>query len=100
MAMSTDTPTAASPAADETTESFEEILRRLKQVVERLEGGELALEDALRSFEDGVRLTRQGTAILDAAERRVEMLVGNRLEPFPDPPGGSPGAGDPRSRGK
>lgn len=56
-------------------ESFDVILRELHTIVERLEGEDLALEDSLQAFERGVGLSRRGQAILDAAERRVEMLL-------------------------
>jgi exodeoxyribonuclease VII small subunit len=57
-------------------ERFEEILARLRALVERLEGGNLALEESLRAFEDGMELCRRGTAILDGAEKKVELLLG------------------------
>jgi exodeoxyribonuclease VII small subunit len=57
--------------------SFEQILSRLTQVVERLEGGELPLEESLAVFEEGIRLSRMGAQRLDAAERRVEELLGD-----------------------
>jgi exodeoxyribonuclease VII small subunit len=56
--------------------SFETSLRRLGEIVERLEGGELPLEESLRLFEEGVRLARTSQARLDAAEKRVEELLG------------------------
>jgi exodeoxyribonuclease VII small subunit len=55
--------------------TFEEALSQLEAVVARLEGGELALEDALRAFEDGARLARQCAARLEDAERRVHLLI-------------------------
>jgi exodeoxyribonuclease VII small subunit len=67
-------------------ERFEEILTRLRGLVERLEGGNLPLEESLRAFEDGMDLCRRGTAILDGAEKKVETLLGNaaapRIAPF------------------
>ena len=50
-----------------------------------LEAGDLPLETALRRFEDGVRLARQGGQLLDAVEQRVEMLLEGRegTAPFP-----------------
>jgi exodeoxyribonuclease VII small subunit len=54
---------------------FEEILTRLGSVVDKLEAGELPLEDSLLLFEEGVRLSRLGAARLDEAERRVERLL-------------------------
>lgn len=54
---------------------FEEILTRLGTVVERLESGEMPLEESLALFEEGVQLSRLGAARLDEAERRVERLL-------------------------
>jgi exodeoxyribonuclease VII small subunit len=59
---------ASSPA-------FEEILSRLNTVVEKLEAGDMTLEDSLALFEEGVRLSRLGSVRLDEAERRVERLL-------------------------
>lgn len=60
---------------DASSPAFEEILSRLSTVVERLESGELPLEESLTLFEEGVRLSRFGSARLDEAERRVERLL-------------------------
>ncbi|MGB0678780.1 MAG: exodeoxyribonuclease VII small subunit [Polyangiales bacterium] len=54
---------------------FENVMQRLESVVERLETGELSLEDSLSSFEEGIRLSRQCAARLDAAEQRIERLL-------------------------
>jgi exodeoxyribonuclease VII small subunit len=55
--------------------TFEEALSQLEGVVGRLEAGDLPLEDALRAFEEGVRLTRLCAARLEDAERRVHLLT-------------------------
>ncbi len=55
--------------------SFEEILKRLEEVVQKLEQGDLPLEKSLAIFEEGVRLSHLGTTRLDEAERRVEQLL-------------------------
>ncbi len=55
---------------------FEDSVRRLAQIVESLEHGELPLEQSLKLFEEGVRLARASQAELDRAERRVEQLLG------------------------
>ena len=71
-------------------ERFEEILLRLRGLVERLEGGNLPLEESLRAFEEGMDLCRRGTAILDGAEKKVETLLGGsspRIVPFESPEG-------------
>jgi exodeoxyribonuclease VII small subunit len=55
--------------------SFEASLHRLTEVVEKLESGELGLEESLALFEEGVGLARAAQQRLDAAEKRVEELV-------------------------
>lgn len=55
--------------------SFEASLERLHQIVERLESGELDLEDSLQLFEEGVRLSRASQARLNSAEKRIEELL-------------------------
>ncbi len=63
------------PASPPAPERFDEILDRLRKLVERLESGNLSLEDGLRCFEDGMDLCRRGAGILDGAEKRVETLM-------------------------
>jgi exodeoxyribonuclease VII small subunit len=55
--------------------SFEAALEALEAIVDRLEGGDLSLEDALAAFERGVELSRRCAKQLEAAERRVEILA-------------------------
>ncbi len=54
---------------------FDQVLAQLKSIVEKLETGNLSLEQSLAAFEEGVRLSRTGGQILDKAEKRVEILV-------------------------
>ena len=54
---------------------FEQALAELENLVEQLEGGELALEKSLAAFERGVALTRRCQSALQAAEQKVEILV-------------------------
>jgi exodeoxyribonuclease VII small subunit len=60
--------------------SFEGALDQLEQTVARLEGGEMPLEEALELFEAGVELSRQCNQTLEAAERRIEILVADRAD--------------------
>ena len=55
--------------------TFEEALSQLETLVARLEAGDLPLEEALRAFEEGVRLTRVCAERLEDAERRVHLLT-------------------------
>ncbi len=54
---------------------FEQSLADLQQLVERLEGGELSLEDSLTAFEQGIRLTRDCQSALAQAEQKVQVLL-------------------------
>jgi len=67
-------PTSPHSISSETLD-FESALERLEELVERLEGGDLQLEEALAAFEEGVRLTRHCASRLADAERRIEELV-------------------------
>ena len=55
--------------------SFEEKLSSLETVVERLERGELSLDDSVRLFEQGVLLSNACKAELEKAEGRIQVLV-------------------------
>jgi len=55
--------------------SFEQALAQLEAIVDRLEEGDLELEQALADFEQGVKLTRRCAGELANAERRIEILV-------------------------
>ncbi|MCC5859454.1 MAG: exodeoxyribonuclease VII small subunit [Ectothiorhodospiraceae bacterium] len=69
---------------------FEQALKELEGLVERLEQGELTLEESLKSFERGIELTRRCQQALQAAEQKVEILTSKdgdaRVEPFPAEP--------------
>jgi exodeoxyribonuclease VII small subunit len=68
---------------------FDQILARLREVVMRLESGELSLEQSLMIYEEGVQLARRGQQLLASAEKRVEILVsasgGLEIVPFDEP---------------
>jgi exodeoxyribonuclease VII small subunit len=55
--------------------SFEERLTALESVVERLERGELSLDDSVRLFEEGVKLSEACKKELETAEGRIQVLV-------------------------
>lgn len=56
-------------------QSFEEDMKRLQKIVEELSSGKLALEESLKKYEEGVRLTRSCSATLNEAQRKVELLM-------------------------
>ncbi|HBO84636.1 MAG: exodeoxyribonuclease VII small subunit [Deltaproteobacteria bacterium GWC2_42_11] len=66
---------------------FEEALKKLEAIVNKLERGDLALEESLKAFEEGVKLSRVCTRLLDDAEKKVEILMKDKdgrvkAEPF------------------
>jgi len=67
--------TSRAPAESAGELSFEGALEKLEGIVDRLEAGELPLEEALAAFEEGVALSRRCAGQLEAAERRIEVLV-------------------------
>ena len=54
---------------------FEKNLGRLEEIVHKLEDGELALEESLKLFEEGVKISRQCNEKLTEAEKRVKLLL-------------------------
>ena len=69
--------------------NFEKSLAELEALVERMEAGELSLEESLKAFEAGVRLTQQCQQALTQAQQRVQLLSVQdgevRVTPFTDP---------------
>ncbi|WP_407332408.1 exodeoxyribonuclease VII small subunit [Enterovibrio sp. 27052020O] len=68
--------------------TFEETLKELDTIVNGLENGDLPLDTALKQFERGISLARQGQKTLSDAEQRVEILLAQDdnapLETFED----------------
>lgn len=56
-------------------QTFESSLGDLEKIVRKLEDGDLSLEESLKLFEDGVRLSRECQERLTQAERRIEILL-------------------------
>jgi len=68
-------------------EKFETSLKKLEDVVHKLEGGSLTLDDSIKAFEEGVKHAAFCSKKLDEAERKVEILIKQRdgsfrKEPF------------------
>jgi exodeoxyribonuclease VII small subunit len=67
---------------------FEQSLTELEALVAKLEQGDVPLEDALKTFERGVALTRQCQTALRTAQQKVEVLLARNgeetVEPFSD----------------
>jgi exodeoxyribonuclease VII small subunit len=76
------------PAKTEPLPDFEQSLTELEALVARLEQGDVPLEEALKTFERGVALTRQCQTALRTAQQKVEVLLSRNGEeeiaPFVD----------------
>lgn len=59
----------------EKKQTFESSLKELEKIVRDLEEGDLSLEESLKLFEDGVKLSRECQERLNQAERRIEILL-------------------------
>lgn len=67
---------------------FESSLQTLEQLVAKMEAGDLSLEESLKAFEDGIKLTRECQQALQNAEQKVQVLMQKNGEviqaPLPD----------------
>lgn len=54
---------------------FEDALKGLEDIVERLENGDLALDETLSEYENGIKLYKQCVALLENAEKKIQILV-------------------------
>jgi exodeoxyribonuclease VII small subunit len=75
--------------SDKKEEKFEDALERLQGLVRELEGGDCALEDSIKKFEEGMALARSCQERLTQAEQKIEILLkadqnGVRTETFAD----------------
>jgi exodeoxyribonuclease VII small subunit len=74
--------------AKEKNMSFEESVARLEQIVQAIESGEVGIEESLAKYEQGMELVKRCRAILDRAEKRMEVLNqtagGLQAEPLAD----------------
>ncbi len=70
-------------------EKFEDALNKLEKIVSKLEEGDIPLEESLKRFEEGIRLSRFCNQKLDEAEKKVEILLKGKngiLKPHPFEP--------------
>ena len=56
---------------------FEEAFKRLEQIVGNLESGDLSLEESMKLFEEGIRLTEACKSRLEDAEQKIQLLLKN-----------------------
>lgn len=62
-------------SANKKTFQLEQSLAELEQLVQHMESGSLSLEESLKSFEKGIKITRSCQQALDQAQRKVQLLI-------------------------
>lgn len=62
------------------TPAFEENLAALEHIVEQLESGKLSLDESMKAFEQGIKLTRECQTSLASAEQKVQVLMNRNGE--------------------
>ncbi len=65
--------------AKNSSETFEKTFKELSDLVEKMEHGDLSLEQSLDCFEKGVKLSKTCQQLLEKAEQKVETLLNNKL---------------------
>lgn len=70
--------------AEKKEPSFEKNMENLQEIMEKVEGGELGLQDTIGKFEEGMNMIKACRDILDKAELRINKLIGEsgKTEPF------------------
>lgn len=72
------------PPSKQKQPNLEKSLEALEAIVEELEDGEIPLEQALKQFEKGIKLSRECQTALEAAEQKVQILLDGELKDFAD----------------
>jgi len=61
--------------SDDKAQSFENKMKRLEEIVNKMESSEVDLEDSIKLFEEGVGLSKECQTLLDTAEEKVKILT-------------------------
>ena len=64
----------------ENNDSFEEIMKKLEVIANELENGNLNLEESIKKFEEGIKLSKKCSDILEKAEKKITILINNQDE--------------------
>lgn len=60
--------------------NFEETMKKLEEIVQELEKGSLNLDESVKMFEEGIKLSKQCNEILQNAEKKITILINNESE--------------------
>lgn len=62
------------------SKSFEELMETLESIVQELEKGDLNLDDSVAKFEEGMKISKECSKILESSEKRISILLENNGE--------------------
>lgn len=62
--------------------TFEEMMEALEKISSELENGDLTLNEAMTKFEEGMKLSKKCSEILDSAEKKIKILINDSEEDF------------------
>lgn len=57
--------------------NFEEAMQKLEQITAELEKGDLSLDESVKKFEEGIKLSKECNKILEDSEKRINILINN-----------------------
>ena len=57
--------------------NFEEAMKKLEQITAELEKGDLSLDEAVKKFEEGIKISKECNKILEDSEKRINILINN-----------------------
>lgn len=61
---------------------FEDAMKRLEEIANELEKDDLTLDDSIAKFEEGINLSKKCKQMLDSAEKKITILIGNKEDEF------------------
>ncbi len=64
--------------------TFEEQISKLEEIVRKLEGNDCSLDDSLKLFEEGIKLSKSCHNMLEEAQKKVNVLVNGEKQQFED----------------
>lgn len=67
---------------DEKEIKFEDAMKRLEEIANELEKDDLTLDDSVAKFEEGMNLSKKCKQMLDSAEKKITILIGNKEDEF------------------
>lgn len=67
---------------DEKEIKFEDAMKRLEEIANELEKDDLTLDDSIAKFEEGMNLSKKCKQMLDSAEKKITILIGNKEDEF------------------